>query len=373
VFVAICSLFFSLAASACVTSLNKAVTLFRAMVIGKSTGVYEELFEYFFRVAAANGLVGPRVGGAADDPRPSRAPFVSATMNFETAQHQGFFRALARVFGGQPQEYRGRVVGCGVHFKRFLLAPCGNDLRDPFYTRMVHLREAEMELAADDVRVELSKMAAAYEDEGQTRKANILQWLLRNDSALVAAFPRCSGVLDKFELLATSKDTNACESLNRQTKQVVSEKGASSLMEVVAALSDFDHRTMASLTTSGRQVAVGLSQTLRMSRAAALRKRRSNAVPAAGQPHKAPRRRRSTANVAGSTAAAASEVPAGTAAAAVSVATGAGVVPAGAPMVLSASLIEDFQAFLQSRVGAGVTESGASAGGAAGGASTGSS
>jgi len=75
----------------------------------------------------------------------------------------------------------------------------------------------------------------------------------------------------------------------------VSEKGASSLMEVVAVISVFDHQMMASLTTPGRQLHVGLSQTLRMSRAAALRNRCFNTSPATGQPPKAPRSRRYTA------------------------------------------------------------------------------
>jgi len=189
----------------------------------------------------------------------------------------------------------------------------------------------------------------------------------------VAAFQRCSGVLYRFYILATSSDTNACESINFQTEHLVSEKGASSLMEVVAALSDFDHRTMESLKTQGRQLPVALSQKLWVSRSAALRKRRSSAVPATGQTHKAPRRRCSTANVAGSISAAASVVPAGTVAATVPAATQTDVVPACAPMVLSASLMSVFLAFIQSRVGAGVTESGASEGGTAGGASTGSS
>jgi len=188
-FFVFCSLFL-LWNSAFVLSLNTAVTLCRAMVIGKITDVYEELFEYFFHVAATNGLVGPREGETVDDPRPGRAPFVSATMDFETAQHQGFFRALACVFCGQPHEYRGRVVGCGVHIKRFLLAPCGSDLCEPFYTRMVHPRDAESDLEEEDARAELSKMAAANEDHGYARKANILQWLFLNDSAPVAAFQR---------------------------------------------------------------------------------------------------------------------------------------------------------------------------------------
>ena len=80
---------------------------------------YEERSEVFLRVAATNGLVEPRAGGTADDPRPSRAPFVSAKKDFETSQHHGFFRALARVFGGKLHEYRGRVVGCGVHLSGF--------------------------------------------------------------------------------------------------------------------------------------------------------------------------------------------------------------------------------------------------------------
>ncbi|KAK1859807.1 hypothetical protein I4F81_002401 [Pyropia yezoensis] len=237
-------------------------TLFRAMVIGKSTDGYEDLFAYYFRVAEANGLVGPPVrrapvsGGSA---QPRCASFVSATMDFETGQHQGFFRGVARVFKGQPSNYHGRVVGCGVHLKRFLLAPCGNNLKDPFFSRIVHLRETATDLDIAQLRCNLAEMTSACEEEGATRKTNIIQWLLQNNAALLAAFPCSAGVLDKFELLASSSDTNACESLNRQTKQVLVQRGASTLMEVVAALADFDRRTMASLATPGREVAAGAS------------------------------------------------------------------------------------------------------------------
>jgi len=55
---------------------------------------------------------------------------------------------------------------------------------------MVLLREAESDLGEDDVRAELSKMAAANEDQGYARKANNQQRLLLNNSALVAAFLR---------------------------------------------------------------------------------------------------------------------------------------------------------------------------------------
>ncbi|OSX77465.1 hypothetical protein BU14_0148s0041 [Porphyra umbilicalis] len=281
------------------------------MVIGKVAEMYEELFEYFFRTAAANGLLAPRVAGSAgadSRARAGRVPFVSATMDFETAQHLGFFGGLARVFGGQPSDYHGRAIGCGVHFKRFLLKPCGNDLRDPFYTRMVYLRESDEERGLPDVRRELSTMAADYQNQGENKKANIIKWLLKNEAALMAAFPRSTGMLDKFELLASHHDTNSCESLNRQTKQVVAKKSASTLLEVVSALSDFDHRTMAGLTTAGLPTPVGASQTARMNRSAT-RKRRTNAVPVAGQPPKTarPRRERGKSADAATAARAASE------------------------------------------------------------------
>jgi len=288
----LCFLSFLSMRSAFVPSLNLTVTLFRAMVNGKKEEMYEELFQCFFRVAAANGLVAPRAEDGTDGrARPGRVPFVSATMDFEMAQHLGLFKAMARVFGGQPTDYHGRAIGCGVHFKRFLLKACGNNQRDPFFTRMVYLRDSEMERDMAHVRQELSTMAGEYERQGETKKANVIRWLLKSEVILMAAFPRRAGVLDKFELLAGHNDTNSCESLNRQTQQVVAEKGASTLLEVVSALSRFDHRTMAGLTTSGLVTPTGASQTQRMNRAAT-RKRRNNTVSASGQPPKGARRRR---------------------------------------------------------------------------------
>lgn len=355
-----------------VLSLNRAFTLFRAMVIGKSADVYEELFEFYFRMAAANGLVGPLAGTAAgngDSPVPQRAPFVSATMDFETAQHHGFFRGAARVFGGQPGDYRGRVVGCGVHFKRFLLAPCGNNMRDPFFSRLVHLRESEANLDLERLRSTLAEMASECEEAGATRKANIVRWLLQNDAALLSAFPRSAGVLDKFEFLASYNDTNACESLNRQTKRVLSENRASTLLEVVATLADFDERTMAGMSTPGRAVAAGASQTMRMKSAATARKRRSNEVPTAGRPPKAPRRRRSFSRPEPSSAASATAEQQSTAGAAVPGRTGGAAAACDAPVALTASLMAEFQAFLQSRGMAGEPGGAAVQRGAPGGSS----
>jgi len=153
----------------------------------------------------------------------------------------------------------------------------------------------------------------------------------------------------------------------------VSDKGASSLMEFVAALSDFDHQMMGSLTTPGRQLHVGLSQMLRTSRAAALCNRSSNASRATGQPPKAPRSRRYTAKCGGLHLGRGVRGAGRYGGSGCTSCYGDRGVPARAPMVLSASLLAEFQSFLNSRVGAGVTESGASGGGTAGGASTGSS
>jgi len=323
----LCFLSFLSMRSAFVPSLNLTVPLFRAMVIGKKEEMYEELFQCFFRVAAANGLVAPRAAGGADGgARPGRVAFVSATMDFEMAQHLGLFKAMARVFGGQPTDYHGRAIGCGVHFKRFLLKSCGNNQRDPFFTRMMYLRESEMERDMAHVRQELSTMAGEYECQGDAKKANVIRWLLRSEVVLMAAFPRRAGVLDKFELLASHNDTHSCESLNRQTKQVVAEKGASTLLAVVSALSEFDHRTMAGLTTSGLLTPTGASQMQRMNRVTT-RKRRNNTVSASGQPPKGARRRRQNGQMAVSEAAGATSAAAargGTA----SVGTGGGI-PAG--------------------------------------------
>ena len=84
---------------------------------------------------------------------------MSATMDFEMAQHLGLFKVMARVSGGQPTDYHGRAIGCGVHFKRFLLKACRNNKRDLFFTRIVYLRESEVGRDTAHVRQELSTMA----------------------------------------------------------------------------------------------------------------------------------------------------------------------------------------------------------------------
>ena len=157
-------------------------------------------------------------------------------MDLESAQHIGLFTWLARVSGGESTDYHGRIIGCGVHFKRCLLKPCGNNLRDPFFTIMVYLGDSNDERCVGDVRQDLSTLAANYKDEGNARKANIIQWLLTNHAALIAAFPCCTGKVDRLELLESHNDKNSCECLNRQTKQVVAAKDVSTWLEIVSEI-----------------------------------------------------------------------------------------------------------------------------------------
>lgn len=87
--------------------MNRAVGLFRAMVIGKTTAMYQTLFETSLSSAAASGLVAPAGVRAEEEGHPKgvrKTPFMSIIMDFETAQHNGLFQAMSRVFGGQPSE-----------------------------------------------------------------------------------------------------------------------------------------------------------------------------------------------------------------------------------------------------------------------------
>lgn len=188
-------------------------------MIGKTTAMYETLFETFFSSAAASGLVAPAgpeaaSGGSTEGRR--KTPFVSITMDFEIAQHNGFFLAMSRVFGGQASDYYGRAIGCGVHYKRFLLPLVGKNVRDQFFLGMMAVRQGESDGGLDEVRRNLEDLRLEFVNSGQTDRANGIQWLLRTRAALLAAFPKASRALERTELLASSNDTNCCESLNRR-------------------------------------------------------------------------------------------------------------------------------------------------------------
>lgn len=275
------------------------------MVIGKTTAMYETLFETYFSSAAASGLVAPagsgsQSGGSTGGRR--KTPFVSITMDFETAQHNGFFLAMSRVFGGQPSYYCGRAIGCGVHYKRFLLPLVGNNVRDQFFLRMMAIREAESEGGLDAVRRSLEDLKLECVNAGQTDRASVIQWLLRTRAALLAAFPKASGALGRTELLASSNDTYCCESLNRQTKQVINESGARTLLEVIEALSDFDKRKMLATSVGPNATTHVNDQAARMAEGIK-RKQKTNAVPKRGQPPKTTgkKRKRPASGAPGST------------------------------------------------------------------------
>lgn len=328
---------------------NRAVTRFRAMVIGKATTMYETLFEAYFSAAAASGLgapLRPENRGAAPGGGGRKPSFVSVTMDFESAQHNGFFQAISRVYGGHASDYFGRAIGCQVHFKRFLLVLVGNNVRDDFFVRMMAIRDVEVDGGLDAVRGKLAVLLAECQSAGEQSRANVLQWLLRTRSSLLAAFPKAAGTLGRTELLASSIDTNCCESLNRQTKQVILEKGARTLVEVIDALREFDERTMAATVAGPNASAHATGQVTRMV-GANKRKQRTNAVPLRGQlPKSAGKKRKGTP---------ASSAPAADASAelAALLAWSSGAAAAGdTDAQPSSNLLSQFQVFLSSQGGA---------------------
>lgn len=318
------------------------------MVIGKTTTMYETLFEAYFSAAAASGLGAPLRAedrGAVPPGGRRKLSFVSVTMDFETAQHNGFFQAMSRVYGGDASDYFGRAIGCEVHFKRFLLALVGNNVRDEFFVRMMGIRDAEVEGGLDEVRGKVAGLMAECNSAGETSRANVLQWLLRTRSALLAAFPKAAGSLGRTELLASSIDTNCCESLNRQTKQVIVEKRARTLVEVIDALREFDERTMAATVAGPNASTYATGQVTRMV-GANKRKQRTNAVPLRGQPPKSAGKKRKHA--------AATTAPSDSASAelAALLASRSGAAAAGDTVAQpSSSLLSQFQAFLASQGG----------------------
>jgi len=125
-----------------VYSLNRSVVVPRAMVIGKCTDMYSELFSFYFRNAMMHGLDAPvkvpRTSpfgsplpapvsappvalapiGATGRPR-AKTPLVAVLLDFDAAEHDGAFRAMSRTFGGSPADFHGRSIGCRVHFIGF--------------------------------------------------------------------------------------------------------------------------------------------------------------------------------------------------------------------------------------------------------------
>lgn len=274
------------------------------MVIGKSAAMYADIFSFYFRNAKFHGLDGPtprRSPLPATSPPPATAPpphvptsqpsasasdlpasaslpvstlpsrrrtaFVAVGLDFETAEHMGFFQAMANVFGGDPSAYHGRVIGCRIHLNGFLLKQCGNDVRHPFIQFVLALRDTPpaggMPAVEEGLRGILDRARAA----GDKKQEASVTWLLANHVARMAAFPLSSGALERTELLAAGESTNAIESLNRQTQIEVAQHGAPTLIGAIKALMDFDASIMAEVMPTGKAFSVsGLSDRTRMVR-----------------------------------------------------------------------------------------------------------
>lgn len=308
--------FASVCGATCVMNVNhhraylpserRSVTLFRALVVGKTTEMYCELFQSYFRAAKEAGLRSPADDAsttaaqaaahettAVTPGRPKRgAQFSAVLLDFELAEHNGLFKALANVFGDIPLRYHGRVVGCRVHLQRFLLPKCGNDYNDPFFVNLMRLRDVDSVVGVTRVMQKLHEMYELYDgEEGGGSKANCLKWMLDNRSIVVAAFPFCSGQLSRDAIRATGESTNAIESLNKQTQDVVAADGDRSLLGVISSLWEFDKQTLAELSQtnmSGRTAPAVSTSAAKVRQLTRQRKR--NSVPDGGQP---PGKRRS--------------------------------------------------------------------------------
>ncbi|KAK1868774.1 hypothetical protein I4F81_011257 [Pyropia yezoensis] len=186
---------------------------------------------------------------------------------------------MSRVFGGQPSYYFGRAIGCGVHYKHFLLQRVANNVRHEFFVRMMAFRDAEGDGGMDAVRQKLEQLRLDRINALEGDRAHVIQWLLRTRAALPAAISKASGALVLTGMLASSNNTNRCEALNRQAKHIINESGSRTLLEVIEALSDFDKRTMAAASVSPDASTHVSDQVARKSKGIA-RNQSTNAVPA---------------------------------------------------------------------------------------------
>lgn len=307
--------------------------MMRAILIGKSKEMYVALWRFLFRNAALQGLdppirqgsgidaaalevptpPGDDAGGdgsstAANEPAAAsalrldaappgrqlraRVPLVAVLLDFETAEHDGAFEAMALEFGGVKEDYYGRAIGCRVHLCRFLLKKCGNDRKDPFYRAVLALRDSPPLGGLAAVREALEVLADRANGAGEMQKVELIKWMLNNGSALRAAFPLSAGALTRTEIMAAGESTNAAESLNRQTQLEVKERGTRTLLGVIKTLMEFDSAVMSEVLPSGPAFSVGgVSERARLVRSLARRKR--NVIPAGGAPPKSSPRKKS--------------------------------------------------------------------------------
>jgi len=300
----------------------------RAILIGKTKPMYVAVWRFFFHNAALQGLdrparqvtgPGPATADAplapADEgrtadvvdlpdsavypsgPAPTgrplrkRVPLVALVLDFETAEHDGAFEAMAIEFGGAPLDHYGRVIGCRVHLCRFLLKTCGNDPMDAFMRAVLAMRDSPPPGGLAAVRVELEALSARASVSGEGKKVELIKWMLNNGSALRAAFPLSAGALSRTEVLAAGQSTNASESLNLQTQVQVKDRGPRTLLGVIKTLMEFDALVMSEVMPTGKGFSVGGdSEQVHLTRS--LNRRKRNAIPAGGAPPKASPRKK---------------------------------------------------------------------------------
>eukprot|EP00170_Pyropia_yezoensis_P000035 contig_649_g35 len=206
---------------------RRSVTLFHALVDGKTTEMYCELFQYYFTAATQAGLRSP-----ADEASTTAAPAAAhetaavtsglpqcgaqssaVLLDFELAEHNGLLKALANVFWNITLRYHGRVVGGRV------------------------LGDVDDVVGVTPVMRKLHELYELYDGEERGgSNAKSLKWKLDNRPIVVAAFPFCSGQLSRDAIRATGQSTNAIESLNKQTQDVVAADGDRSLLGVIGSL-----------------------------------------------------------------------------------------------------------------------------------------
>jgi len=183
------------------------------------------------------------------------------------------------------------VIGCRVHLCRFLLKKCGNDPKDAFMRAVLAIRGSSPPGGLAAVRVELEALSERASVTGEGKKVELIKWMLKNGSALRAAFPLSAAALSRTEVLASGQRTDASESPNLQTYIEVEERRPRTLLGVIKTLMEFDALVMSEVmpTEKGFNFC-GDSEQVRLTRY--LNRRKRNDIPAGGAPPKASPRKK---------------------------------------------------------------------------------
>jgi len=173
-------------------------------------------------------------------PLPKRVPLVEQVLDFETAEHDGGFEAMAIELGDTPADYYGRVIGFRVHLCRFFLKECGNDPKDAYMPAVLAMRDSSPPGGLAAVPVELDVLSVRESVAGEGKNVGLTKWMLKNGAALRAAFLLSAGALSRAEVLAAGQITNASKSRIQETQNEVKDRGPRMLFGVIKTLMEFD-------------------------------------------------------------------------------------------------------------------------------------